>query len=364
MTNKSLISLVAGVTVSIVALYFAFRNVPISDLLTYIASMNYFWVLLSIIAGLTSFLFRIYRWQILLGPQMQVNFWNAYHPLIIGFTVNCILPGRVGEIARPVILRQRSNVPFTVGIATVAAERVFDVIVLIALFAWVLATIDIDPNLNIRFGKTNLNRDTLMMISNGMVKLSVLMIIGILMMGFDVTRQWIKQCILGLPRLLFFTGESIKETITRKVCHPITGIIENIAMGFSQLKNIRSLALCSILSIVVWFFAVASYYVMSLGAPGIGLSAAEMTVVMVIICFFIALPSVPGYWGIWEAGGVFALYLFGVDTKDAAGFTLANHAIQMIPVMLLGFLSAFVTGISLTGAHKQVSNSRKTANNA
>jgi uncharacterized membrane protein YbhN (UPF0104 family) len=68
---------------------------------------------------------------------------------------------------------------------------------------------------------------------------------------------------------------------------------------------------------------------------------------MIIICFFIALPSVPGFWGIWEAGGVFALVLFGVSSKDAAGYTLVNHAIQMFPVIIVGLVSAMVTSINI-----------------
>jgi hypothetical protein len=68
---------------------------------------------------------------------------------------------------------------------------------------------------------------------------------------------------------------------------------------------------------------------------------------MVIICFFIALPSVPGFWGLWEAGGVFALSLLGISAKEAAGFTLASHAVQMIPVILVGFVSAVLTGVNI-----------------
>ena len=90
-----------------------------------------------------------------------------------------------------------------------------------------------------------------------------------------------------------------------------------------------------------------SYYVMSLGCPGIKLSFFEMSAVMIIICFFIALPSVPGYWGIWEAGGIFAMALFGIATKDAAGFTLVNHLIQIFPVIIVGFFSAILTGINI-----------------
>ena len=68
---------------------------------------------------------------------------------------------------------------------------------------------------------------------------------------------------------------------------------------------------------------------------------------MVIVSFFIALPSVPGFWGIWEAGGVFALSLFAIPAKEAAGFTLVNHAVQMFPIIFAGLASALITGVSI-----------------
>ena len=68
---------------------------------------------------------------------------------------------------------------------------------------------------------------------------------------------------------------------------------------------------------------------------------------MVIVCFFISLPSAPGFWGLWEAGGVFALSLFGITAKEAAGFTLANHAIQVLPVIIAGFVSAMLLSVNI-----------------
>ena len=84
-----------------------------------------------------------------------------------------------------------------------------------------------------------------------------------------------------------------------------------------------------------------------MGCPGVSLSLIEMTAIMVIICMFIALPSVPGYWGLWEAGGMFAMMLFGVSPREAAGFTLANHALQIFPVIVIGIISAVLTGVNI-----------------
>ncbi|MBW2613663.1 MAG: flippase-like domain-containing protein [Deltaproteobacteria bacterium] len=114
-----------------------------------------------------------------------------------------------------------------------------------------------------------------------------------------------------------------------------------------MIKSPGKMTLSLVLSILIWLLGVLSYAVFALGCPGIGIDLVEMAAVMVIVCIFIALPSVPGYWGLWEAGGIFALTLFGVSGREAAGFTLANHAIQMIPVMIIGAISAWITGVNI-----------------
>jgi len=55
---------------------------------------------------------------------------------------------------------------------------------------------------------------------------------------------------------------------------------------------------------------------------------------------------------LWEAGGVFAMSLFGIPANAAAGFTLANHALQVLPVIFVGLISAIITGVNI----RQVSN--------
>ncbi len=357
MNKKIGISLILGLAVSILALYLAFRNVPFNDLIIYLASINYVWILPAVVVLLLSFSLRAYRWKIILESAGKIGFWQSFHPLMIGFMINCILPARVGEVARPVILQKKENIPFSTGLATVAAERVFDVGILIILFAVLLATIEIDPNIDIVFGKYHLNKTTLMTVGKGTFKLLLLLIIGIAMVGFSKTRNVINGFIKRIPRMFFFAGPDFKKKIQKKICDPVVSVVENFATGFTLVKHPMKICACFSLSVVIWGLAAFSYYLVSLGCPGIELSFIEITATMVIICFFIALPSVPGFWGIWEAGGVFALLLFGVSSKDAAGYTLANHAIQIFPVIFVGLISAMVTSVNIL----QVSYEEKTS---
>lgn len=347
MKRNLTISLLLGAAISAVTLYLAFRNVPLGDLVRYLGSINYFWVLPSVMAVLLSFVVRVFRWQVILRSAREIPFWSAYHPLMIGFMMNCILPGRIGEIARPVILQRREKVPFTTGLATVAAERVFDVAMLVAFLAVVLVFVQIDPDLEMTFGGHLLNRETLEAIAGGMLKLCLILIAGIVLVSIESTRRAIDRIIMKTPGVLFFLSQEGKRKVEQKIAAPLVRITENFAAGFALIRYPGRIVLCLGFSITIWLLQAVSYYLVALGCPGIGLSFFEISAVMIIVCFFIALPSVPGFWGLWEAGGVFALALFGIPAKEAAGFTLANHAIQMFPVILVGLVSAVQTGINI-----------------
>jgi uncharacterized protein (TIRG00374 family) len=347
MKKNVILSLLFGIIISAAALYFAVRNVPFSELLAYLSSINYWWILPSAVTGILSFALRTYRWQIILKSAKSLSFWPAFHPLMIGFMLNCILPGRVGEVARPVILHKKENVPFSVGLATVAVERVFDLILLITLLACVLMFVPIDPNLNMTFGDYHLNRGTLMAISSGIVKMSLVLIAGIILVSIQKTRQLICQLILKFPTFLFFLSPTAINTLQQKLAMPAVRQIDNFASGFALIKQPKSIGLCLLISTAIWVLSALSYYIMAQGCPGINLSFLEIFAMMIIICFFIALPSAPGFWGLWEAGGIFALAIFGVTQEIAAGYTLANHAIQLFPVIIAGLASAMITSVNI-----------------
>ena len=296
---------------------------------------------------MASFLLRVYRWQLILNSAQPVGFWQAFHPLMIGFMLNCILPGRAGEIARPLILNQKDHFPFSTGLATVAAERSFDAIVLLMLFSWMLLVVHIDPDLEISFTGYVLNKTLLMSAAKGISRVGFILLTGIILVSLDPVRNRINGLISRIPEMMVFTSQSFRKVVYERFSLVLIRFLENFAKGFQLLKDPWKMAGCFFLSVLIWGLSALSYYTMAMGAPGIDLSLAEISVVMVIVCLFISIPSAPGYWGIWEAGGVFALALFHVSAKDAAGFTLANHVFQMLPVFIVGIGSAIVTGVNV-----------------
>jgi len=347
MTKKMAVSFVGGIFISVVALYFAFKNVPLAELFHYLISINYLWVFPAVAITFLSFMLRAWRWRIILESERKISLWRAYNPMMIGFMINCVLPGRLGEVARPVILQKEEKIPFTTGLATVVAERVFDICILLLLFMLTVGMLQIDPDQNVTFGSYQLNLETLQSVFNGLLKLGALLIVGIALFSIGKIRKFIYHGVLYTPELLFFAGEKFKSSVRKKICEPVIDILKNMARGFTLIRYPKKILYCAVLSILIWGLAAFSYYLFSLGSPGVNLTYLEITTVMVIVCFFISLPSVPGWWGLWEAGGVFALSLFGVPAKEAAGFTLANHAIQVFPVIIAGFASAMLLSVNI-----------------
>lgn len=354
MKKKLLLSLTAGVLLSSAALWLAFRNVPFSDLLAYLGTIRYIWILPTVLLVTVAFVLRALRWRIILNASASVSFRMSYHPLTIGFMLNCILPGRLGEAARPLILKRKNGISFTTGIATVAAERIFDAGFLVIFLALALTSIPMETAANISYGQYHLNRETLEMLGTHLVQFCIVLVVLVFLVAFDKTRMVIGRFIDRLPDvILFWAPSSTRAWSRRRISSPMGRLLEHAAEGLMLFKYPSRLAACTGVTLVIWFFTALSYYTMALGCPGMELSLYEISVMMVVICFFIALPSVPGYWGIWEAGGVFALTLFGVSSQAAAGYTLAAHAVQLFPVIIMGFLSSLALSVNI----RQISQS-------
>lgn len=345
--NKKLFTLlVIGLLLSGLTLYLAFRNVPADELLSYLGAINYWWIGPTVLLVLASFALRVVRWQIILRQAGNVTYWRAFNPLMIGFMMNCVLPGRIGEFARPVILKKNENIAIATGLGTIAAERVFDFILLIGLLVFVSGTIARRPDLSVECFGVHLTSKRLMAAAWMMTGSSIALLLFLSLIAVPGSRRLIKTIILALARPMS-SGRHSAGRMLRRLTDVLLNLVDNFAIGLMMVQNPRRLMSCVGLTVLIWGLAALIYPIFALGCPGISLNMTGWLTVMVVICFFIALPSVPGFWGLWEAAGVFALALFGVAEKDALGFTLVNHAAQILPVIAVGLVSAWVTGINI-----------------
>ncbi len=345
MHRKSIVALALGILVSVAGFYLAFRHVPLDSLVAYARYVDYRWTLPALLVLAVTYFVRSLRWQFLLRPLGRVALATAYHSIIVSIMINCILPGRMGEMARPLIIRRKAGLSFASSLATLAAERLLDMATLLTLLVLALPIISTSPGRIVSFGGYELSSALL----NRLVLTSgfglVLLLGALFSIAHGGIRQWyfkvIACCAAGVRRLLpRRRGPSIEAAEKH-----LRTFLERCAEGLQALSNPGHLLLVVLMSTAVWLLNGLSFYLVALGCPQIHLGYADIIVTMVVICVFIALPSVPGFWGLWEAAGVFALAYFGINAEPAAGFTLFNHALQILPVIAAGWLSCIFLGI-------------------
>ncbi len=163
---------------------------------------NYFWILLSVLAGVLAIFSRAERWKYMLEPiGFPTRFWNRVHAVTIGYLVNLTIP-RAGEASRAGVLLRTEKTPFASAFGTIIAERVLDVIMLflILLISISISAEDfwkIKQEIQNSFGKSNST-------------------------GFS----WVKWIFIGL-----FIGGTIVFFVLKKVREKIISIARNLLSG-------------------------------------------------------------------------------------------------------------------------------------
>jgi len=131
---------IAFLTVGIVLLFFAFRNVDFNRLGADLKEADYSWLLLSILFGFFAFVSRARRWVLLINPLgFKPSTRNSFYALMTGYLANIALP-RVGEITRCVALGKKEKIPVDQLIGTVVVERTIDFFSLMSIMIVLIFT--------------------------------------------------------------------------------------------------------------------------------------------------------------------------------------------------------------------------------
>ncbi|ULQ54276.1 lysylphosphatidylglycerol synthase transmembrane domain-containing protein [Flavihumibacter fluvii] len=104
-----------------------------------------FWLLIPVsLSLLLSHFSRAIRWRILMEPMgYSPGITNSYFAVLIGYLANLAVP-RLGEVLKCTILSRYEKIPADKLIGTIVAERAFDMICLLIVFAiTILSQIDI-----------------------------------------------------------------------------------------------------------------------------------------------------------------------------------------------------------------------------
>lgn len=319
---KKFRQLVIGISIAVLAVYFTLRNVSMKDLMESFKTIHYFYLLPATLFIVGTYVARAYRWQLLLTPIKQVSFMSMLPPLMIGFMGN-ILPARAGEVLRAYLLSKKQNVTFTGAVATIVVERLFDLVMLLLLFVWVLVFHADVFNNEISWGGISLHS---MATKFGMLGgvFIVILVAFIYMLAFqkESLMPFLRWCMRPVPRKWH---EKIEE------------VIGTFSEGLLVAKDTSALVKVTISSIVLWALIVLTYYPFYWAFDIQNKSLESLLIVTVMVCILITILPTPGFLGSFQAGILIGLHEIMHEAEIASvSFGMVCWALNFFIIVILG----------------------------
>jgi uncharacterized protein (TIRG00374 family) len=317
---NTLVQLAIGASIALLALWLTYRNTDTTILLQVLSGARWELLLLVLPPLALSYVFRIVRWQVLLGPIRRTSFRDASSPLLAGFMINSVFPARIGELIRALLLSRRTGISRASSFGTVVLDRIFDGLTLTAMTLAAMASLWglLDPGV----------RTGLIAASAGYIMVLLLAM---------ALRRWRGRAAASIVWPLERIG-------ARGVAARLEKLLLSFAEGLSTLQNWRETLQISLLSIGVWLSLAVSV------APAFWALRLPMDwhypiLVLILAAFGMLIPT-PAGTGTVHATLRFVLPAVSVLTSpQAAALALVFHASQFIPIILVGVVIAISEGM-------------------
>ena len=322
--------LVVGLILAAILLYFFFRQADLAAVGAHLRHANYGLVALASVLALLSMVQRAWRWHYLMLPLKRISLGPLLSCTFMGWAVTGVLPGRLGEVARAVLLGRRENVSKTATFATVVLERIFDLLSVLLLLAIYLAFFPLPTRLD-RDGQAVI---AAMRLTGGLAMVGVVIGVGVIIGA----QLWPRRAESMMRRFLRVFPQRFGEKLGR--------FGRNFLDGFAGIGQPRLLITIFLNSLAVWGLIVLSYYVLfrafSLDVP---FYAVFPLVVILVIGVLVPTPAAVG--SFHKAAQIGLATLWGVPNDLAISFAIISHAVAFLPVTLVGIALWSRAGMSL-----------------
>lgn len=323
----SLLKIMVSIGLASLLLFLVFRNVEMEDFWQKAKTVNYTWVLISIVLSLVPYVARAYRWNILLRPLgYELKTSRTTLAVLIGYLANLALP-RLGEITRCGVLNRNDRVPVPVALGTVVVERIVDLLALLVL---------ISISLLAEFDRLT----------------------GFLASAYsdlDIP-LWVPIVILSIG-LLGTVGLVVFVKKQDKLKGKFAELMKSFVAGFISLKDIKNPLGFIISTIVIWIVYYLMSYLIVFSLPEtshLGLMAGLMLLVTGGIA--ISLPVQSGF-GTYHGMVAGMLVLYSVENDTGLFLATLLHTSQIVAIAIFGTIALIISFLIRRKA--DVTNERK-----
>ena len=315
--RRSLPALI-GIAVSVGLLAWALRDVSLKDVLRHLTAAHAGPLLIAVVLATLTFPLRLVRWRLLLRDERGEPYPPAplWHAIALGFMANNLLPLRAGELIRAYTAARLAPARFTTVISSVAVERIFDALTVVALLTYALFSSELPSSVTVA--------------------------------GTSIAQLARVAGVMGLAALLgaitVVAAPLAAERMVRRlfphahVADRVVDLIEGIRQGLAVLRSPARVAGVVFWSLVLWLVNALAFYV-GFDAFGIPVSYTAALLLQGLLVFGISIPSTPGFFGPFEAVIVAVLALYGIPSSLAFSYAIGFHITTFIPITLLGLWS-------------------------
>lgn len=310
-------------SLGILLLWLCFRKIEFSQVIIYVKTAKYSWMLLSLVCLAISLFFRALRWNILiesLGYKTRVS--TTYESVLIAYFANTVFP-RLGEVTRCGTLTKKENIPFDKSLGTVISERVLDLVVLfvmallVILFQWNLLGSLITSWLNPLIEK----------IVNNAVLGTLIIVAAIALFAAIIFIFKKKKHLLSQNRLY------------QKIASMWNGFVDGIKSIFTMKKK----GLFIIYTLLIWGFYVVMTWLPFYMLPETSHLGLTEAVTLLGLATLGVVAPVPGGMGVYHFIGILLLNgFYGISESAAVSFVTINHTSQMIFYLVTGVIAYVV----------------------
>jgi uncharacterized protein (TIRG00374 family) len=303
-----------GFLISAVCVWWELREVNASEIVEALRESHGIGFIALMVLTLMGFWVRAYRWRWLINIDRKLPTAGLFSATMIGFMANNLLPFRLGEFVRPMVLSRREKLSKSTLFATIVVERVVDMITLLAIFGVALLVHPISSN-SAAGRLTNAGAGVLVALCVALTAVLVIIERSPRLMSGMIHALTSRLPVPGGPRL----AEGLHHFVA----------------GLGLFRDLPRLLWVFLLSFITFgFFALCltvSMWAMHLDVPWYaGL------IMLVITAIGIMVPAAPGYIGTLNLACVAGLALFSVSKQAAIPFSWFFWAGQWIPITVVG----------------------------
>lgn len=273
--------------------------------------------------------FRASRWRFLIAPVKRLPLKDVVLLNWIGFFAIFALPLRLGELARPALTKLRHGIPISVGLGTVAVERVVDGLITSACVAWALLVLP------------RRESDNVVAAHLPQYGYAALILFGCAFVALGMF-LWQRELAMRLTRwTIGRIAPNLAETLAAKV--------GNVADGIRSIGDARLATAFLVESLLYWGCNAVGVWLLGIGC-GLPMQLGHAAAVMGVLAIGILLPAGPGLFGNFQLAVSAALRLYFAEQvvgAQGAVFIFLLYLLQSTVMVVAGVIPLYALRVRM-----------------